>query len=79
MEQFIAQFLNSMMSEAGIVAVLLLFAVWYQTKELGKSRDEAKLLHGQILQLATGQIATMKEVQNVLEKVIDLTPKRESK
>ena len=67
-------FFKTLMSESGMVASLLAIAVMYQTRQLGKAREKIDGLHGQILQLATAQIRAMTEVQNVLEKVVDLTP-----
>lgn len=67
-------FFQKLFTEAGLVAVLLTFAVIYQTRQLGKERNKTDSLNGQILQLATAQIRAMMEVQNVLEKVVDLTP-----
>lgn len=74
MEVVLPEFFKTLMTEAGLVAVLLAFAVMYQTRQLGKARDKVDNLNGQILQLATAQIRAMMEVQNVLEKVVDLTP-----
>lgn len=74
MEMFFPQVFERLMTDGGLAAALLAIAVIYQTRQLGKERAKNDGLNGQILRLSTAQIAAMKEVQNVLEKVVDLTP-----
>lgn len=70
MEQFIGSFLNSLMSEAGVVAVLLMAALLYQTNELKLVRRENAKLHEKVLQLATNSVSTMGQLQATLDKFI---------
>lgn len=74
MEIFFSQILERLLTDGGLAAALLAVAVIYQTRQLGKERAKNDVLNGQVLRLSTAQIAAMKEVQNVLEKVVDLTP-----
>lgn len=77
MSDFLWKFAQSMMSEAGIVAVMLAIAVFWQTKELKLERDDNKKLNDKILELATGQISAMNELQNVLKTVMDFLKRDE--
>lgn len=74
MNDFIEHFINSMMSEAGLVACMLLIGLVYQTKQLTNERSETKKLNGQILNLATGQVKAMNELQSVLKSVMQFLP-----
>ena len=74
MDLFIPQIFERLMTDGGLAAVLLAVAVIYQTRQLGKERGKVDALNGQILRLSTAQIGAMKEVQNVLEKVIASMP-----
>lgn len=75
-DQFFDSLLSSMLSEAGLVAVMLLIAVIYQTKQLVSERKENKKLNAQILTLATGQVSAMNELNSVLKSVMALLPSR---
>lgn len=71
LDPFVSEFLHQLLSEAGCIAVILLFTTCYQTKQLNKERTENKSLNANILNLATTQVSANKEVQLILEKVID--------
>lgn len=62
-------------TENGIVGVLLSVAVLYQSKQLAGERSKNEKLNSLILQLATSQVSANKEIQAVLERLIDLLPK----
>lgn len=71
--------LRAMLSETGVLSAILFIEVVYLTIQLGKNREDKDKLHEQVLQLATNQVAVTKDVQNVLEKVIELMPARGGK
>lgn len=79
MEIFFSTFLQAVFTAGGVVAISFLFGLIYQTRQLKLAQAECRGLNGQILQLATSQIATMKEVQKVLEKVVDAMPETGAK
>ena len=74
LELFFTKFVETVFTEAGVVAISFLFGLIYQTRQLNASRKENKTLNEQILQLATSQIAANKEVQKVLEMVVHAMP-----
>lgn len=74
MELFFGKFFEAVFTEAGVIAISFLFGLIYQTRQLNSSRGETRGLNNQILQLATSQIAANKEVQKVLEIIVDRLP-----
>lgn len=76
MEDVLIKVGGILLSEYGAVALLLLAAVIYQTRELKGSRRNNDTLHGQILELATKQITAMKEFQTTLDKVLAIAQLR---
>lgn len=66
--------LRHILTENGIVALLLSVAVLWQTRQLANERKDNKELNNLILQLATSQVAANKEIQALLERLIDLIP-----
>ena len=74
---FLPKVIDAVFSDAGILAACMLMALLYQTKKYNEKDSEVKALNNQILQLATSQIAAMKEVQRVLEIIVDKLPKIE--
>lgn len=73
---FIEKLINSIMSEAGLAAIILLLCLAYQTWQLYNERKEIKRLNDKILTLATNQVSAMNELQAVLKGVMNLIPER---
>lgn len=74
MQEFILKLFNDLLSEAGMVSVILLLAVIHQTRQLGLERVSNKQLNDNMLNLAVNQVAAMKEVQAILDKLIETFP-----
>lgn len=65
------QILKHILSESGIVAFILSIAVLWQTKQLSKANKDNKELNSLILQLALSQVSVNKEIQAIIERIID--------
>ncbi len=74
MQEFLLKLFNMLLSEAGMLSVLLLSAVLYQTRQLNLEKASNKQLNDDMLHLAVNQVAAMKEMQAILDKLIETFP-----
>lgn len=77
--ELIQEIVRALLSETGVLSAILFIEVVYLSIQIGNLRGDKDKLHDQVLQLATNQVAVTKDVQNVLEKVIELMPARGGK
>lgn len=68
----INQLWTAIFTQAGLVAAILFLGILYQTRQLNKSNGEVKAINSQVMNLAVSQVAAMKEVQNMLDKIADI-------
>ena len=64
---------------SGPVAALLFLCLIYQSWKLSRAEKHKQELNQQVFQLATSSISTMKDVQSVLEKVVEVSTARGGK
>jgi hypothetical protein len=74
MESFLNQAFDSILSKSGVLDICLIVILVYTANLLKIERAENKKLNNQILELATGQVSAMNELQNVLKCVMNLLP-----